>query len=401
MADIFVSYKREDRERARMVIDALHAEGFSTWWDDRLAPAEHWDEMIETEIKGASAVIVLWTGASAQSTWVRTEAEFGKSANKLVPVKIEPCQPPLAFLLVQAVDFTRWSGDRADRNWLRLTAWLTDLVTGSTHAAPAVAAKAPDWRVAFGEFNGEPVFDGKTVTRSAPMGTLFRDHKDLPLMRVLLGGQFKMGSADRDPEAHSSERPQRQVSVSGPFAVGVFPVTSAEWEDQMGAGTARDGGFGRGAKPVIHVSWNDACEFLRKVSSQTGERYRLLSEAEWEYACRAGSEGSFAYPSGLSAASACFASKAPADVGLHPPNAFGLYDMHGNVREWVEDLWHDNYANAPADALPWTSGHSAMRVVRGGAWCDAKGVLRSAARGRADAVERCNFIGLRIAREIA
>jgi formylglycine-generating enzyme required for sulfatase activity len=97
---------------------------------------------------------------------------------------------------------------------------------------------------------------------------------------------------------------------------------------------------------------------------------------------------------------ACFNTTRPTPVGSYAANTFGLFDMHGNVREWVEDLWHDSYADAPLDAIPWTTGHSAMRVVRGGAWRDAAWFLRSASRGRAGAGERCNFIGLRVARDI-
>jgi formylglycine-generating enzyme required for sulfatase activity len=405
MADVFISYKREDKPLAMALAEALRAEGFSTWWDDRLTPAEHWDQAIENNIRDAAAVIVMWTPLSVASEWVRTEAEFAKRANKLVPLVRTPCQPPLAFLLVQGVDLTRWDGaDRTDRNWRKMIAWLSDLISGQSVAAEATPEKAADWRIAYGEFRGEPVLDGKAITRSTQNGLLFRDHKDLPLMRVIGGGQFKMGSADWDSGAMISERPQRAVNVAGPLAVGIFPITFEEWDAAKAAGgvrtAAKDSGFGRGSVPVVNVNFPDAQEYVRWASAKAGERYRLLSEAEWEYACRAGSDGAYAFSGEITAKLANFGSKSAVEVGKYPANAFGLHDVHGNVREWVEDLWHDAYSGAPADAIAWTTGHSAMRVVRGGAWLDAPMMLRSAARGRADASERCNFIGFRVAREI-
>ena len=405
MADVFISYKREDKPLAVEMAQALNAEGFTTWWDDRLTPAEPWDQTIEENIRAAAAVIVLWTPSSVGSEWVRSEAEFAKRANKLAPVVRAPCQPPLAFILVQAIDLTRWdSSDKSDRNWLKLIAWVRDLVTGQSSAAEAVPEKTADWRIAHGEFRGEPVLDGKTITRWAHNGLLFRDDKELPLMRVIGAGQFKMGSSDWESGAMTSERPQRAVNVAGPMAVGIFPVTFEEWDAARSTGgvrqSPRDAGFGRGQVPVVNVNFADAREYVSWASAKSAERYRLLSEAEWEYVCRAGSETDFGFQGELTREAANFGSNGAVEVGGYPANAFGLYDMHGNVREWVEDLWHDNYSGAPADAIAWTSGHSAMRVVRGGAWLDGPTMLRSASRGRADASERCNFIGFRVARDI-
>ncbi len=411
MADVFVSYKKEDRALAETVIAALNADGYSAWWDDRLVPAEHWDEKIEREISTARAVLVLWTPLSVKSQWVRSEAEFGKKHNKLAPAMLRGCDLPLAFSQVQAVDLTRWDGQRDDRNWLRLSAWLRDLVEGgggelSTFGErEEVAARGADWRAAYGQHSdGEPILDGKAVTPSAPAGTLFKDAAHLPLMRVVAGGVFTMGAPATEADSHVSERPQRQIAVAGPFALGVYPVTFAEWDaaarDCGIAHNPRDDGFGRRRVPAVNVSWSDAQEFLRGLARVTGEAYRLPSEAEWEYGCRAGATGPYAFSGPCTPAAATFAAKRPSPVGAHPANRFGLHDMHGNVREWVADLWHDNYDAAPVDAIAWTGGHGAMRVTRGGGWMDTAKFLRCAARGRASAGERCGFIGFRAAREI-
>lgn len=409
MAEIFVSYKKEDHEQAQRVVAALHAEGYSTWWDDRLAPAEHWDEKIEREINSASAVLVLWTPLSVKSQWVRSEAEYGKKYNKLVPATLSECELPIAFSLVQAVDLTRWGGRRDERNWQRLIGWLRDLVSGgsalATFGEDVVAPRGADWRAAYGKHgDGEPILDGKAITRSAPAGTLFRDGPNMPLMRVIAGGGFTMGAPATEADSHVCERPQRQLAVAGPFALGVYAVTFEEWDAAVAArGVSHrpgDGGFGRGRLPVVNVSWSDANDFLHKLSSVTAESYRLPSEAEWEYACRAGSSAPYSFSEACSPAVATFGAKRPTPVGSFAANRFGLQDMHGNVREWVADLWHDNYADAPGDAIAWSAGHGAMRVTRGGGWPDAAKFLRCANRGRASAAERCAFIGFRVAREI-
>lgn len=409
MADIFISYKKEDRAGAERIATTLRAEGFSIWWDERIVPAEHWDEAIQNEISSAKAVIVLWTPASVKSQWVRAEAEFAKKHGKLVPVMAAECELPVAFMMIQALDLTRWDGTRGDRNWLRLTAWVRDLLAGVAARSGTQEATAPmgaDWRAKYGaDRNGEPILDGKAVTRSAPAGTLFKDGRDLPLMCVVAPGRFTMGAPASEPDSHVSERPQRQIAVSSPFALGVYAVTFDEWDAAHHAGAVpikpRDDGFGRGRLPVAHVSWADAQTYVRYLARSTGERYRLPSEAEWEYACRAGADTPFEFGAACSSAHAQFGARRSAEVGSFPPNRFGLYDMHGNIREWTEDLWHDNYSEAPGDAIPWTSGHSGMRVVRGGSWMDAPKFLRSASRSRASESERCGFIGFRVAREIS
>lgn len=405
MADVFISYKQEEQQLARKVAAALEAEGFSTWWDDRITPAEHWDEVIEREIGAARAVVVLWTPASIGSNWVRTEAQYGLNAKKLAPATMVGCTPPLAFLLIQSADLTKWNGDRRDHAWLKFTAYLRDVMKGaaaSVQSAPSTIDQRADWRAAFGKHvNGEPILLGESITHAAPAGTLFKDGEGLPLMCVIGAGGFVMGSQRGSQDAQENEYPQRRLDV-GKFALGVYPVTFAEWEGARGAGGVahRPHVEGGGAMPVVDVSWNDARDYVHWLSRSTNERYRLPSEAEWEYACRAGSNGPYSIHGPLSRGHATYEASRPTPVGSYPANAFGIHDMHGNVREWMEDLWHDNYVEAPIDAIAWTSGHSPMRVVRGGAWLDQAWFLRSAARGRASAPDRCNFIGLRVARDL-
>jgi outer membrane protein OmpA-like peptidoglycan-associated protein len=126
MADVFVSYKKEDRALAQRVVEALEATGFSVWWDDDITPRESWDATIEREAHAAKALVVLWTPKSVASDWVRAEAQRGKDLSKLVPFQMQPCQLPLAFSMIQAADLSGWGGDRADPRWAKAVQWVAD-----------------------------------------------------------------------------------------------------------------------------------------------------------------------------------------------------------------------------------------------------------------------------------
>lgn len=204
------------------------------------------------------------------------------------------------------------------------------------------------------------------------------------------GGTFTMGSPEDEPERRDSESPQRQVTVPG-FFMGRFQVTQAQYEAIVGSNPSSFSGANR---PVEQVNWNDAIEFCEKLSQRTERTYRLPSEAEWEYACRAGTTTPFHCGETITSvlvnydASVTYRSE-PAgeyrqqtiDVGSFPPNAFGLHDMHGNVWEWCQDVWHENYNGAPTDGSAWIEGGgSDWRLRRGGSWDFNPGNCRSATR---------------------
>lgn len=408
MADVFVSYKREDRDRVETVVAGIKSAGFSVWWDERITPQGEWDDTIARELDAARSVLVLWSEASISSKWVRTEAHYANEHGKLVPALLDDCRLPLSFMLNQTANISRWQGDPDDSHWRKLLSWIEELATAARAGDDEPDANLKQWRNTFGttEF-GEVIFDGATISRRTAGGTFFRDDEESPLMCVLPAGSFAMGSTDNDPDRRDSERPRHVVEFAFPFAIGVYPVTFDDWETirsrELIDYEPADSGWERGRRPAINVSWSDARAFAAALSQMTGEPYRLPSEAEWECACRAGTSGPFAFDEGINADNANFAEAGPAattDVGSYPPNRFGLYDMHGNVREWVQDLWHNDYTGAPSDGLPWSSGHGAMHVLRGGSWLDAPWFLRSAARGRGGEHDRTNFIGFRIARDI-
>lgn len=201
-------------------------------------------------------------------------------------------------------------------------------------------------------------------------------------MVLIPAGSFTMGSPRSDKGRSYEEDPQHQVTVAS-FYLGRYEVTQAQWRAVMGENPSRFRGDDR---PVDGVSWNDAVQFCQRLSQITGRQYRLPTEAEWEYACRAGTTTPFAFGTSLSTDQATFdpnfpdGNKQTSRVGTFQPNDFGLYDMHGNVREWCEDIHHNNYRGAPTDGSAWLSGDSNLRVSRGGAWRLPASSLRCAAR---------------------
>ena len=227
---------------------------------------------------------------------------------------------------------------------------------------------------------------------------VLRDCDRCPEMVVIPAGEFRMGSPALEEGRYRYEGPQHRVTVSS-FALGVTEVTFDEWDAcvrDSGCEGYRPGdeGWGRGARPVINVSWEDAQAYVSWLSAETGAAYRLPSESEWEYAARAGTTTPFHTGATISTDQANYYGNVvygsgrrgtyrgeTTPVGTFAPNAFGLYDVHGNVREWVEDCWHDSYRGAPSDGTAWmVGGDCGRRVLRGGTWYNHPRHLRSAER---------------------
>ena len=235
------------------------------------------------------------------------------------------------------------------------------------------------------------------------VGEVFRDCPTCPELVVVPAGSFVMGS--------QLYWRQHQVTIPQPFAVGVYEVTFGEWDACVSGGGCgyrpRDGGRGRGRRPVMNVNWEDAQAYVGWLSEQTGKRYRLLSEAEWEYVARAGTTTEYWWGDEIgrnrancNGCGSQWDDERTAPVGSFQPNGFGLYDVHGNVWEWVQDCWNRGYAGAPRDGRAWETGDCSRRVLRGGSWYYEPRYLRSANRIRNTADYRFNSSGFRIARSL-
>ncbi len=246
-------------------------------------------------------------------------------------------------------------------------------------------------------------------------GEKFRDCANCPEMVIVPTGSFDMGTLAEDGRSFGYERPVHEVKIARAFAVGVTEVTFAQWDACVDAGscaayTPPDNGLGREAQPAINVSWTDARAYVRWLTSRTGRRYRLPTEAEWEYAARAGSTAAYAWGDDIGTGRAncldCgspWDKRQPAPAGSFPANAWGIHDMHGNVWEWTQDCWHDTYRNAPTDGSAWElRGERVceLRVLRGGSWYSRPGSLRSATRYASAPNRRYFNTGFRVARSL-
>jgi formylglycine-generating enzyme required for sulfatase activity len=227
-----------------------------------------------------------------------------------------------------------------------------------------------------------------------------------------------MGSPDNEEGHSEAEAPQHDVTFARAFAVGQFAVTFEEWDACVADGGCNayrpwDNGWGRGKHPVINVSWSDAKSYVAWLSQRTGKPYRLLSEAEREYVTRAGTASAFWWGASVSRRQANYDDKTSQDktskgssgqrtmpVDSYQPNPWGLYQVHGNIWEWVEDCLNDGYAGAPTDGTAWLTGHCERRVLRGGSWVSNASAVESGSRYGVQAEGRVSNVGFRVARAL-
>jgi formylglycine-generating enzyme required for sulfatase activity len=247
-------------------------------------------------------------------------------------------------------------------------------------------------------------------------GETFRDCPACPEMSVAPAGKFSFGTPASEPSRQAAEGPVKEIEIEKPFAIGAREVTFAEWDACVADGGCNaeagfDAGWGRGRRPVINVSWEDAQSYVRWLSAKTGGSYRLPTEEEWEFAARGGADTAFSFGPIVKPTQANFDASHPyggapaearnktAPVGSYQKNAYGLYDMHGNVWEWVEDCWSASHANAPAaGAAP--VGDCKTRVLKGGAWNTGGWRLRAGHRIAKAPTAREFDNGFRVVKEL-
>lgn len=456
MADIFLSYKSEDRAAVAALVRVIEAEGFDVWWDRTLVPGEKFAQVIRRELEGAPCVVVAWSSRSVDSNWVQDEAGVGRDRGVLVPVSLDGSNPPLGFRQLHTVNLSDWNGKPDDPRTHHLLAGIRRLVLdpakgpadtahGTGHAfggnfagdesgkkksrkfstswlaLSAILAVAVIGAAAYFAFwfYRPPVTSPLHIPSSpAPVERSFTDCKaGCPVMIVVHTGSFERGSLDDEPQRGNDEGPVLKVSIRKVIAVGKFPVTFDEWDYCHSHGGCKslfpsDNNWGRGRRPVINVSWEDAQNYVAWLSKYTGQTYRLLSEAEREYIARAGSKTPFWWGNSITPKEANYdGTKRYTDeaTGLYrqqtlpvdafPPNPWGFYQVSGNTWDWVEDCYHDSYENSPTDGSARVIGDCSHRVLRGGSWGSQPRNLRSAARWRQPIDTREPYYGFRVARE--
>ena len=390
MSDIFISYSSEDRGKAKDIAEALKQQGFSVWWDRSILPGETFDTVIEEALDAAKCVIVLWSRTSVSSKWVKIEASEGDQRGILIPVLIDDVKIPLAFRRMQAADLRDWKGKLPHPGFDNLLKAVAGILDRPLAVQPG--QKTKEVRDIEPEKVHISIEEPEKIAKPGnSIGMKFT---------LIPAGEFNMGS-----EEYDDEKPVHKVRINNPFFLGTYPVTQREWKAVMGDNNNPSDSKGDDL-PVEQVSWDRVQEFIKKLNEKEGtDRYRLPSEAEWEYACRAGTTTRYSFGDSKSKLGdyAWYDDNSGSKthlVGQKKPNPWGLYDMHGNVHEWVQDDWHDSYDGAPTDGSAWESGDGANRVVRGGSWFNFAGGCRSAIRDHYVPYFRYFYLGFRILQEL-
>lgn len=397
MVDIFISYPRVERAKVEPIRDKLEALGLDTFFDIHgIDGGDTFPDVIDHALKKAKAVLAVWSPRAFQSKWCMIECRVGATRGVLVPVALErfsELDMKSDFMTTNYLDLTDFDGRESHDGWQRTLRSLSRHVgrelVGDAPVVPQRQTPTPP--------APPPARPAPTPPKSAPLL--------IPKMVRIPSGRFRMGSPAGERRRTDAEGPQHEVRINSDFELGKYPVTFAEWDAALAAGAGlhipEDSGWGRDRRPVIHVSWQDANAYIAWLNSKTAGGYRLPSEAEWEYACRAGTTTPYSTGNAITEKQARFSGKSTAPVGSFPANTFGLHDMHGNVWDWCEDVGNANYNDAPTDGSAWLTGNAPLaRIIRGGSWDINPLYLRSAFRTGLPPTYRKNFLGFRLARTV-
>ncbi|MEL7469717.1 MAG: SUMF1/EgtB/PvdO family nonheme iron enzyme [Pseudomonadota bacterium] len=435
---IFISYRRgPDNDAAARLYDQLarHFDEDRLVFDIDVIPLGYdFHDFLEGAVGGCAAFLAVigpgWAAAvdrlQNESDWVRIEiaAALGRGEVPVIPVFVNDARMPMVHELPDdLMKLPRRNGieiPHAHFNAVvarRLVTALAEVLDRDDPTIPK-AAETPAPYVA----KPEP----EKPALPEP-GTIFRDVQEpwCPEMVVIPTGTFLMGSTDAEakkcdvPDEFAAwERPRHEVEISKPFALARYTTTFGEYDafcEATDRDKPKDEGWGRDRRPAINVTWHDAVAYCEWLSEQTGHTFRLPSEAEWEYACRAGTKTAFSFGDVISTNLANYDGNdtaggsdkgefrertLPVDYPGFEPNAFGLWQMHGNVWEWCADHFADNY-ETPRRQVPFTASQSdTLRVLRGGSWLNYPQGLRSALRSRNAPGDRYRGIGFRPARTL-
>ena len=347
---IFISYAREDYRVVRKLYDRLKAAGYKPWMDkvDLLAGAA-FDKAIPKVLRESDLFIVCLSPHSVtKRSFIQREINLALDILEeklgddlyIFPVRLGECVAPDR---IAKFNWTDLFGDEHEEEWEKLLRSLRYQAERLGHVALTPIKEASK--------SVQP----ESVVRPE---SYFENLDGVPLELIHIpAGKFTMGG-----DNFEREKPLHEVNVTG-FYLGKFQITQKQWQAVMGKNPSH---FKGDDLPVESISWHDAQEFCAKLRAMTGKAFRLPSEAEWEYACRAGTTGDYVGKLDEMAWYDENSGGKTHPVGQKKPNALGLYDMHGNVWEWCEDVWHDDYNGAPKDGSAWTDGGNQKRVLRGG-----------------------------------
>jgi formylglycine-generating enzyme required for sulfatase activity len=387
---IFISYRRADAGWPASSLYNLLAHDFPRehlFMDiDSIPPGLDFVEVLESHVLACQVMVAMigpgWLAARDDAgrrrlddpnDFVRIEIATALRRNiRVIPVLVDGAvmpregELPKPLKMLARRQAVRLSRERLGGDASVLVRALKEVVGG----ASVVVAGDPALRVRPGS------------------GESFRDMDGGPEMVAVPAGSFIMGSPADEPERKTREGPQHTVTIAKPFAIGRHTVTRGQFDVFVrdtghNSQNYRDPGFAQDDNhPVVKVDWEDAKAYAKWLSGKTGRNYRLPSEAEWEYAARAGTTTPYWWGQSITSEQAnfCADQNGTVPVTMFQPNPWGLYQVHGNVWEWTEDCWNNTYAGAPGDGSAWTSGVSSYNVLRGGSWGSLPRVMRAAYR---------------------
>ena len=407
--DVFLAHNSVDKPMVREIGARLRERGLNPWLDEeQIAPGELFQEAIQKVIPNIkSAAIII--GASGLGQWQVIElhtltSQFVEQGVKVIPVLLPGVTGlPEKLLFLRQFNWVSFKDIKDDDAFYRFEWGITgkkSLLTNSSQSS--LVSQSPPLSVLQSRQSFTETLPGniKLEMVKIPAGSFLMGTEEAEVIR--LNKEYETGW-------FKCEMPQHRVNLKE-FYLGKYPVTQEQYHAIIGNNSSK---FKDNPKnPVENVSWNDAQAFCQKLNEKTEKKYRLPSEAEWEYACRAGTTTSFYFGETISINQANYDGnytfgkgkkgvyrQKTTPVGSFPANEFGLYDLHGNVWEWCQDVWHENYENAPTDGSSWNENdsQSTLRLLRGGSWLASSRYCRSANRFRGYAVVRFSGFGFRLA----
>ena len=476
MADIFISYKREEQPIAIRLTDAFEQKGWSVWWDPKLRTGDRFDDVIEGALRDAKCVVVIWSRLSVGSNYIKSEATYALDHRKLVPIQIEEVELPFRFRGIDTRQLFNWDGSDNHPEFRRLVEDISSILAPPPPPPPVekevdretdghsrqkieeeeqrkkeeerrreklkqdLDSQQRDIEKQLKEKEAEYELKRKKAEdearrkkrikrilkivtlcclcliayllipqpseRQTTTGWVTLRHAPtianrLGMQFVLIQpGSFMMGS----DTTTSAEILPHNVRLTQAFYLQTTEVTQGQWQRVMGTNPSFFSRCGADC-PVENVSWEDAKRFIEKLNQlENTTTYRLPSEAEWEYACRAGTATKYSFGDNASRLGEFAWYNANSNRTIHPvaekrPNPWNLYDMHGNVWELVEDDWHFNYNQSPADGRAWIdSPRGSRKVIRGGSWTNDAEYCRSTNRVVYVPSNPGNLTGFRLAK---
>ena len=395
--DVFLCHNGQNLPHIEQIGRQLQEQGLRVWLDKwEVDPEEPWKPALDALMLDIGSV-ALFVGADGEVPWQDLDIqafllEFVQRDCPVIPVVLEKVGkvPSLPSYLkdLTYIDFRKYKPDPINELYSRISA-KPEYVIPQQVEEPQPHAPTPPTATEPFKLEEESFKLGRGMT--------------LEMVKIP-AGTFLMGSPEGEEGSEQDERPQHEVKISG-FSIAKFPITQAQWRavSEWPKVTAElddsPSGFSGTNRPVETIDWFQAKEFCDRLSAKTGRYFRLPSEAEWEYACRAGTAAPYYSGQEITEGIANYGEKRneTTDVGTFPPNPFGLYDMHGNVWEWCMDRLHDSYTDAPSNGMPWLEGgHENTRVVRGGAWNSQASNCRSAYRIGCEPDGKDYIIGFRV-----